>query len=384
MKRPHVSIPGLTCVALLLVIASAYRAPARGDGDPLEMYDFSGRVPLDDFVEQMRTRVHQYGKWTIQQRVQLDPFTGNQWNLTGNSFERINVYYGTRPLWSSKETYQAGVHAEVLGKASSAGHWKLVRDTVTDDGGQADGTALPVVDYTGAGGITLHLNYWNGGTNGGSSGQLIQLVGNTPATAKVRLLWSGQYEELVDLDGDDKPEIIDHDFVHYGASYLPHKGVQGEVIVAWDQAAKQYTPAGRGLYLAAAVHRHQSGEDTQGTPLPAHLTSVDAWQAHLRARAEKLPEILRVSPKHEHERHGQLLRLAYTLHTLLVTGHLDEARKLIDGVRLPHFSPDYEPAEGAELWTKQRWWSEFLAGYRRSSPYWHGLCQRYPALRTLE
>ncbi len=384
MKRPHMSIPGLTCVALLLVIASAYRAPARGDGDPLKMYDFSGRVPPEEFVEQFRTRVYQYGKWTIQQRVQLDPFEGSRWNLLGNSFERINVYYGTRPLWSSEETYRAGIHAAVFGKAPVAGHWKLVRDTVGDEGGQADGARLPVVDYTGAGGITLHLRYWNGGVNGGSSAQLIQLVGTTPATAQVRLLWSGQYEELVDLDGDDRPEIIDRDFTHYGAPYLPHKGIQGEVIVAWDQAAKQYTAAAYGLYVAAAVHRHESREDTQGTPLPAHLAGVDTWRRHLLAGAKKLPQTLRASPKHEHDRHGQLLGLADTLHRLLVTGHVEEARTLIDGMASPHFSPDYEPAEGTELWTKQRWWSDYLAGYRRSSPYWKGLCQRYPGLRTLE
>ena len=50
------------------------------------------------------------------------------------------------------------------------------------------------------------------------------------------MLWSGQYEEFVDLDNDGEPEIIDSNWAHYYANYLPHKGIWATVVLDWSRS----------------------------------------------------------------------------------------------------------------------------------------------------
>jgi len=349
-------------------------APARADGDPLEEYDFTGTVAPRSYVHQSRHRVWRYGLWTVQRHVDLNPFEGSMWSLLGCTFERINVYFGTRPMWHSETTYRATCSARPYGpQHDRAPRFDLVEDTLTSEWDTAANDLL-AVDYTESGGLTLHLSYWNGGASGGNSAQLIRLDGNRPEAASVEVLWSGRYETLADVDGDGEPEIVDSDWAHHYADYLPWKGIWGSVVLDWSKEKGRYVVANDRLYVQAM--RQIASEERKPIWDPAHW--MEARRDEVRNAVAEIGGAERPWGV-ETARQRALLALAQVLLDYLWTGHVAEARALLGETELEHFGGD---EHGPRL-TRAAWWAAFVEGCRRSD-WWDELRVLFPALETLD
>lgn len=370
MARPRTWIVavGVACVLALVVFVPGQMA--QGDGDPLEEYDFSGQVEPAGYVMQSRMEVHRHGLWTVQLHVLLDPFEGSFWALSMNTRERINIYYGTRPMWCSQSVYQQRLRTSVPEGVKARGHFKRVMDTTNTWGRAAEERPLlPLFDLTGGDAITLHLRAWTGAANGGSSGQIIRLSGTTPATAKVDVLWSGAYETLIDLDEDGALEVVDTDFSHACVSYLPWKGTWTHVVLRWDAGTQRYV-VGDGT-LQDAYRRAQARRAKRP------VLGTSEWIASLSNSIRKSARESARKPK-EVFRTQVLIGLASALWDLLATGHVEEARALMDDVPLENFAGDDD-----EQMTRSEWWTQFLTACRKSS-YWEGLCGHHSALRELD
>lgn len=354
-------------LAALILLAVPAPAPVLADGDPLEEYDFSGKAPHTAYVQQDRTRIYRHGLWTVQRHVDLDPFGEDvTWHLTGCTNERINIYYGTRPMWCSHRTQRVHLPSEV-GKGAKA-YWTKVADTLDSEFDRAP-DRMPVRAAPGGDGILLRLGYWNGAVSSGASSAWVRLSGDTPATAKVETLWAGAYHDVVDFDGDGVEEIVDGDFAHEHAGYLTHKGVRARVVLAWDAALGRYKVANDRFYVSWFARR----DWPEGEAAPTEAT----WVAHCRGWVAASLRKYAEDPTAFHARGYAVLTVAEALTHLLWSGHVDEALALLDSVELPHFGP-YD----AEPMPKKDWWAAYLAGCRRSR-YWEELTALFPKLGTL-
>ncbi|MDF1702812.1 MAG: hypothetical protein P1V36_16810 [Planctomycetota bacterium] len=354
-------------LAALILLAAPSPTPVLADGDPLEEYDFSGKVPHTAYVQQDRTRVYRHGLWTVQRHVDLDPFGERvTWHLTGCTNERINIYYGTRPMWSSHRTLRVYLPGDV-GKDAKA-HWTKVEDTLASEYDRAP-DRMPVRPAPGGDGILLCLRYWNGGASAGASRAWVRLSGTEPASAKVETLWAGAYHDVVDLDGDGEDEIVDSDFAHEMASYLTHKGVRARVVLAWDATRGRFAVANDRLYVPYFARR----APPKGEATPTEAT----WVAHCRGLVTRAMRTYAADPKAHWARGDAVLLLAQALTHLLWRGYAEEALALLDSVELPHFGP-----HDAEPMAKKDWWAAYLAGCRRSR-YWKELTELFPKLGTL-
>ncbi|MDJ0975788.1 MAG: hypothetical protein QNJ98_15105 [Planctomycetota bacterium] len=366
-RTPHPATLVLL-VLLLAAVAPPSTPTARADGDPLEEYDFSGKVPPSGYLQQSYTHAYRYGLWTIQHYTTLDPFEGSYWALGSNTFERVNVYYGTRPLWHSDTTHR--VRFEILRPKGERrrGAFRRIVDTRTDDCEDRGDAQLKLGDVTGRGGITLRVSSWNGAANGGSSAELIHLSGDSPATAKVEELWYGSYEKIKDLDGDGRPEIMDSDRVHEYASYLPHKGLWWSVVLVWDPKAERYV-------LDADGSRRRDPEQPAPTP-EERAAGAARFAAGVK---EDIASRRAKSESYDWVHIEVMITLARGIQHLLWSGQVEEARRLLEAVDLPYYGPSYE--EGRM--DKASWWRAFVAGSRKSK-YWKDLVAAFPALRELE
>ena len=370
MPRPHVWLAAVGLASFLGLVLIVPGQLARGDGDPLEEYDFSGTREPPEYVVQSRMEVHRHGLWTVQRHVLLDPFKGSSWALSANTFERINIYYGTRPMWCSEPSHQLHLRIEAPEGVEVRGHFKRAMDTTDRWGPEEEPRPeLPIVDVTGGGAITLHLGAWTGAANGGSSGEIIRLSGTTPATAKVDVLWSGAYETLVDLDEDGVPEIVDTDFSHAYASYLAWKGVWTHVVLRWNSAAGRYVVADR------KFHDAYRRADARSRKRPDLETAE--WVESLRTSLHEAARTAAERPRAAFRAHVPL-ELAGSLWHLLSMGLVDEARALMAGVPLENFAPNDD-----ESMSREDWWQHFLTACQKSR-YWEELCKLHPALRELE
>lgn len=354
------------CVGFALLILMLLPR-ANADGDPLERYDFTGKVPLSEFVQQSRTETFQHGLWTVQLFVEMNPFAGKTWDLRGNSTEKVNVYYGTRPMWSSDSCYRVSLSSLGLSHGDEAAT-KFTRAMCTTE----TESELSVVDCTGRDGITLVVGSWSGGVNHGHSSQLIRLSGETPATAKVEVLWSGLYEDFEDLDGDGRFEIIDKDWVHDRASYVPALGFWTKVVLKWDSKSERYALANGG----SLVSKWKDGREDRGS------WSREKWMAQYFEPVREAALIAKAVQADEDEaetaRQRVLARLASGLTNLLWAGDLEAAQSLCSETQLVNYAArtDDEPV------SRDQWWTTFVAGCK-TSRYWASLCVAYPSLLEL-
>ncbi len=307
------------------------------DGDPLEVYEFTGKPRIEEFVQQSETHVLQHGLWTVQRYVEFDPFAGEYWALRSNRKERVCVYYGTRPMWASEPSYSSRITSvgfpsgdELAPRFSSA-----LRTTEHD-------AELRVVDCTGRAGITILIQNWSGGANRGSSAELIRLSGDTPAAAKVESLWNGLYQEFEDVDGDGLFEIIDTDWAHDYAEYLPGTGSWKNVTLKWEREQERYVIL----------------------ELPPRAPLIEKRRA--RTRIELKPDVDRVHT------------LANDLTDLIWNGELAAARQLFEETRLRSFGARYS----GDPYCRDEWWEAYVVGCK-SSRYWTLLCAQFPQLHEL-
>lgn len=369
-RTPHPATLVLLCL-LVAAVAPPATPSARADGDPLEEYDFSGRVPPSGYLQQSYTHAYRYGLWTIQHYTTLDPFEGSYWALRSNTFERVNVYFGTRPLWHSG-TGQT-VSFEILRPEGRRprGAFRRIVDTRPDGCDERDPpppALLPVGDVTGGGGITVLVRSQQGSTQRGSSYQIIRLSGDAPATAKVSTLWSAERGGLEDVNGDGLPEIIDIDFTHAHARYLPHKGYWWEVVLAWDPEAGRYALDPDGFGRRSPQQAAPSARERGA----AAAKRAAATERHVASRIAS-------AASYEDVHTEVMITLARGLQDLLWSGQVAEARRLLDAVDLPFYGSAYESGR----MDKATWWRAFLAGCRKSR-YWSDLCAAFPQLKELE
>lgn len=347
--------------AVVGLCISSSLGTASNDGDPLNNYQFTGDIPIETYVEQGRTRVYRSGLWTVQHFQHLDAFAGETWDLSGNRKERIGVFYGTWPKWASDYSYDSSIHSRSFREEGSpSAEFELVRDTF---GSSEPDPGLLAVDYTASGAITLWIEQWNGGANSGSSSMILRLSGSDAASSKVEVLWEGQDGTLEDLDGDGEPEIIDTDWTHRYASYLPHKGVSTRAVLDWDPELDRYRAVGGDLYRRAiATLRDESpGELSRSAWIQQQRSSVrECWAEWGELDQERVQ-----------------LVLASSLSDLLWSGEAREARAIFDEFPLP----SYYGGTDTE-WTAETWWLNYVAGCQRSK-YWPDLCAAYPALLDL-
>jgi hypothetical protein len=328
-------------------------------------YDFSGKVSPEEFVQRQETEIHRHGLWTVQLVTELNPFDGGArgrrtWDLAGNRRMRVNVYYGTRPLWCSEweyETWLLAPRTRSAGPPAGAASW----ERIADDPGAAPREPIPVLDCTGGDAITLWLSNWNGGVNNGHWSQVIRISGEDPATAQVETLFRGREVEIAELDGDPLPEWIVMDKVH--RFWLP-------VVLDWDAARAAYVVANDRLF-----HDYRRVRDAKN---PTWVQEECAWVDSVRREAEKAFAELAGGSE---SRWGALTSLHLAVAKLVWDGHPDDAKALLDRYPLADFSENEVP--GAEPVSKEQWWAEFCARSRKSE-YWEGLVEIFPALGRME
>ncbi len=337
--------------------------PAASDGDPLDNYVFTGEVPIEKYVEQGRTRVYRLGLWTIQQFQHFDAFRPGPktWDLAGNRKVRVGIFYGTWPKWASEYSYDSWLSTPRFREYDSpVPEFELVLDTFKDS---EPAPQLFAVDCTDSGAITLHIARWNGGASGGMSGMLLRLSGTDPASANVEVLWEGQYEKFVDLDGNGEPEIIDSDWAHSYATYLPYKGISTTALLDWDPELGRYRAVGGDLYrqALATLRRRDSNERSRSSWIQELRDRIREDRAEWSSRNQATVQI----------------SLASSISELLWGGEAEEARAMFEDFPLPSYHGGYQIE-----WTADEWWAAYVAGCQ-GSKYWPDLCEAYPALRNL-
>jgi hypothetical protein len=368
-------LSALTKVAGLLLTLLPLSALALTDGDPLEVYDFSGSVALHDFVRQDRMLVVQHGLWTVQHHVSLDPF-GGFWDLRDCTTERILIFYGTRPMWASEPVQYAGISTPG-GEGLSEGTPKfdVKRNTLQNEYGED--WSLPATDCTGGDGVTLRLSFYNGGDYSDNRAKLIRLSGNTPATARVEHLWDGQHGEFRDLDGDGDLEIIATDWAHYYREYTPNKGFCATVVLDWEEASQSFVVANEYFFLEPWPYRGSAEEWTAANwKANRRRVVLEAQQAALAAALHSGDDL--GFERAEYKRLDAISALALGLTDYLWAGDLQAAKNLFADSSLP----SYQRYRADTLVTPEEWWSAYVAGCKKSR-YWGGLCDSFPQLLEL-
>ena len=338
------------------------------DGDPLEEYDYSGRVSLDQFLERTDEQVYVHGLWTVQRVTRLDPFAGKTWDLKGNATERVNVYFGTRPLWCSDEDYRVQCRvpgSEDLNQPES--RWR------NPDGSLSE---LRLCDLTGENALTLWLDFWNGGVNGGWRHSLIRLEGSTPAEAKVRVLYEGRGDDVVDLDGDGVVEIVDFDEAHVETSYLPWKGWRATTILAWDEYESRYVVANDRLYAQSRARWREQQNDTAWSEPELDWAREQFDSAQLAVQRYREAG---TRERRERERLDALFHLSGAITVLIWGGRLDLAERLLHESPLDDYSPHARESSRDPRVTREEWWKLYREGCERSK-YWSELCRVFPQL----
>ena len=279
------AMKGLSLAAAVVGLCiSSTLGTASKDGDPLNNYQFTSDIPIEAYVEQGRTRVYRSGLWTVQRFQHLDAFAGETWDLNGNRKERVGVFYGTWPKWASDYSYDSSIHSRSFREEGSApAAFELVLDTF---GSSEPDPGLLAVDYTASGAITLWIKQWNGGANSGSSSMILRLSGSDAANSKVEVLWEGQYETLEDLDGDGEPEIIDTDWTHRYASYLPHEGVSTRAVLDWDPGVGPLS-SGWGRPVPAG-YRGPPGREPRGAVAQCLDSAATQQRPRMLGRVERV------------------------------------------------------------------------------------------------
>lgn len=342
------------------------------DGDPLEEYRFDGEAPPLEYVSHEDARIHRHGLWTVKHTTRYDPFIEDAaWSLKGCKRERVEVYYGTWPKWCSAEERQVRPHSATFdpGRESAP---RFTLSAWSPDPAFDPGEPLRVVDLTGGDDITIVLNYWTGGSSG-SYAQLIRLRGDVPAESTVDVLWTGQYHEFVDLDGDRRPELIDTDWSNHYSRHLPWKGVWWKVVLDWDADLDRFVWATPEVFLAAANRRRAE----YGSPA-VDLEGLVAERVGyvVNCGVAGVP-----TANDDDDRMAVMLRLGSALLELVELGRLRDAREAFDTVDFEDWNPYPDPEEAA--WSRERWWGTF-ASETVASPNWALLVERHPNLAELE
>lgn len=339
--------PGLLLAAAFITLLLAPTTPT-ADGDPLELYDFSGNADLNGFLERIESRCYRHGLWTIQQVCHKKPF-GDGWTTDDNATTHINVYYGTRPVWRSGAWPSAGAS---FPETRSEGVWKDAK---------GEPTQASLGDFTSSGGLTVA--FWGHRGKADAVFKILKLVRDGPLKSRVEVLWRGfGYDELRDLDWDGKAEIVALDLTHDYAPYMGFHSYWPRVVFRWDMNSCRYVCAQRRFESTAWIDGDGDGDKQSNEEL------VDARVAEYRKK---------LKDRAEHP----YLELSLAVIDLLYTGRVENAVSLVRESDLTDYVS--HPGVSETRVSKKQWWKSLVEGCQ-SSPYWNGLCDEYPDLKRLD
>ena len=338
------------------------RPPAvHGDGDPLEEYDFSGTATPTAFIAQSRSHVIQHGLWSAHRYIELDPHDGGldgrkTWRLGGNRNDSVRIFYGTRPMWRSEDTYVIRMRGrDNEDDAPEGPRWHVAHSELEETDEPC--TSLPVEDVTGSGGTTLFIRYFGGG-NRTTWTELVHLTGKDPASAKARSILRDPEPRFVDVDGDGAFEAVVAMYAYDYVCEFLSRGHPHRLVLRWSNEHRAYRVAGPTAF-AQAVHEG-AAPDAIATRLEDRWKQIAGGSHHIAKNAV-----------------AQESLLALDLHTLLSLGLLERARALHDSVTLPVYG-----TEAKAPMTKAEWWTRFVGATRKDRSF-EERCAVTPGLAEL-